>query len=64
VFGSTETRTDLGTSWAFWHSRSADGPFLLHPATRYSDFTTIVPSGSALMPLYEVFTASSVSFGS
>ena len=60
VFGLTEIRLDAGTSWASGQSRSADGPFFVHPATRYSDFTTIVPSGSALMPLYEVLTAFSV----
>ncbi len=31
--------------------RIADAPFSVQPATRYNDFTTIVPSGSALMPL-------------
>ena len=60
VFGLTEIRTDLGTSPGFVHLRTADGPFCGHPATRYSDLTTIVPSGSALIPLYEVLTASSV----
>jgi hypothetical protein len=60
VFGSTEISTDLGTFRALGQLRSADGPFSVHPATRYSDFKTSVPSGSALMPLYEVLAESSV----
>jgi len=60
VFGFTEIRLDAGTFRELGHERIADGPFSVHPATLYSDFTTIVPSGSALMPLYEVLGASSV----
>jgi hypothetical protein len=60
VSGSAETRIDAGTFRELGQERIAVGPFLSHPATRYNDFKTIVPSASALMPLYEVFFAFSV----
>jgi len=49
-------RLDAGTFWASGRERSADGPCFKQPACRYSDFTTIVPSGSALMPAYSTAT--------
>ena len=58
VLGLTETRTDRGTFWVWLQLRTADGPCSGHPAVRYSDFRMIVPSGSALRPLYDVLTAS------
>jgi hypothetical protein len=60
VRGLTEIRLDAGTFVLCWQPSSAEGPSSVHPATRYSDFTTMVPSGRALMPLYEVLTESSV----
>ena len=51
VFGLTVMRIDAGTFCESGQSRIAVGPCMVHPATRYSDFSTMVPSGSALMPL-------------
>jgi hypothetical protein len=60
VRGLMEMRLDAGTLLFSGHCSTAEGPFSGHPAWRYSDFTTIVPSGRALMPLYEVLIESSV----
>ena len=60
VCGFTVIRIDCGTFVGSGHCSSALGPSTLHPAWRYSDFTTMVPSGRALMPLYEVLAALSV----